>query len=43
MGTLLSYAGLVLVAGLVFGANFWAIRGRIVTPDEGAAVETDEP
>jgi hypothetical protein len=38
MGSLLSYGGLVLVAGLVFRANFWAIRGNDeeteVTPAE---------
>lgn len=28
MGSLLSYGGLVLVAGLVFRANVWAIRGN---------------
>lgn len=42
MGTLLSYAALVLVAGLVFRANFWAIRGNPVTPDDDLALaETD--
>jgi hypothetical protein len=34
MGSLLSYGGLVLVAGLVFRTNFWAIRGNDETPDD---------
>ena len=34
MGSLLSYGGLVLVAGLVFRANVWAIRGNDEAPDD---------
>jgi hypothetical protein len=34
MGSLLSYGALVLVAGLVFRANVWAIRGKDETPDD---------
>jgi len=34
MGSLLSYGALVLVAGLVFRANVWAIRGNDETPDD---------
>jgi hypothetical protein len=32
MGSLLSYGGLVLVAGLVFRANVWAIRRTTKRP-----------
>jgi hypothetical protein len=33
-----------VLAGLVFRANVWAIRGNVVTPDDDlAVVETDEP
>ena len=39
MGTLLAYGGLVLVAGLVFRANFWAIRGNDETPEVAAPAE----
>lgn len=34
MGSLLAYGALVLVAGLVFRANVWAIRGNDETPDD---------
>jgi hypothetical protein len=35
MGLLLSYGGLVLVAGLIFRANVWAIRGNDESPEVG--------
>ena len=39
MGTLLAYGGLVLVAGLVFRASFWAIRENDETPEVAAPAE----
>jgi hypothetical protein len=44
MGSLLAYGGLVLVAGLIFRANVWAIRGNdesSIDPDADL-VEMDE-
>jgi hypothetical protein len=38
MGALLVYGGLVLVAGLIFRANVWAIRGNDETPDDDVTV-----
>jgi hypothetical protein len=39
MGSLLAYGGLVLVAGLVFRANFWAIRGNDEAPEDVTPAE----
>jgi hypothetical protein len=38
MGSLLAYGGLVLVAGLIFRAHFWAIRGNDETPEPEVTV-----
>jgi hypothetical protein len=39
MGSLLAYGALVLVAGLLFRVNVWAIRGNDETPEDVAPAE----